>query len=448
MEDKSSFIHDIRGDTAIVIGGGEGIARALLPRFRQVIAADPARSLVGGPVLKLLKEREVRYAFGRDATPDQLPADCDLVLFAFSLANYDDPAGLIQQWASRLRDNGKVVVLEWYGGPQETPPEMELHALLLARLEQAGSLRRSTSRDLVKLLRSAGLHHVRSTIEDGGGLFTSEDLAFLSAEGLSRLVKLGEGDSKLAKRLRGETLEPGQVLIAYGLHKLPLSVEQLRTAVDKDAARALVESSTAPASRKELVDLLVTVLDDDVDDPEATARHLLQTFGAKALATLDRVEMLREAADLPVSTARRLLDTLELGRRLFTDLPHEQAVIHGPEDAWEYLKPQMAHLKREHFRGLYLNVKHRVEADEVISIGSLTASIVHPREVFSPAIEYKCHSVLVAHNHPSGDPEPSFEDIHITRELAEAGRLLGIELLDHIIIGKERYISMKERGHI
>ncbi|MBS1262664.1 MAG: hypothetical protein MAG453_02024 [Calditrichaeota bacterium] len=108
----------------------------------------------------------------------------------------------------------------------------------------------------------------------------------------------------------------------------------------------------------------------------------------------------------------------------------------------------MANLTREHFRGLYLNVKGRIVADEVISIGTLTSSLVHPCEVFGPAIERHCHSVLIAHNHPSGDPNPSHEDIHLTRELAEAGRLLNIELLDHIVIGGDGYVSLKEQRYL
>ena len=118
--------------------------------------------------------------------------------------------------------------------------------------------------------------------------------------------------------------------------------------------------------------------------------------------------------------------------------------IRGPEDVYIYLE-DMRKLKKEQFRGLYLNARNKVIHDEVISIGTLTANLVHPREVFQPAIEYLACGVIIAHNHPSGDPEPSEDDLEITRKLATVGKTMDIELLDHIIIGKNKYVSLKEK---
>jgi DNA repair protein RadC len=104
--------------------------------------------------------------------------------------------------------------------------------------------------------------------------------------------------------------------------------------------------------------------------------------------------------------------------------------------------------RREHFVGFYLNARNQLLARVMISIGSLSASIVHPREVFQPAIEAGAAGLIVAHNHPSGDPEPSPEDIAVTRRLADAGELLGIELLDHLIVAERGHVSLKARGHL
>jgi DNA repair protein RadC len=119
-------------------------------------------------------------------------------------------------------------------------------------------------------------------------------------------------------------------------------------------------------------------------------------------------------------------------------------VIRGPEDIASLL-PQMKNLKREHFIVVLLNARHEVDAVETVSIGSLNASIVHPREVFKPAILASAASVVLVHNHPSGDPEPSEEDLSITKRLVECGELLGIGVLDHVIVASRGVVSFRSR---
>ena len=118
--------------------------------------------------------------------------------------------------------------------------------------------------------------------------------------------------------------------------------------------------------------------------------------------------------------------------------------IRGPEDVAK-LVPQMKRLEREHFLVVLLNARHEVDAVETVSVGSLNASIVHPREVFKPAILASAASVVLVHNHPSGDPEPSEEDLSITKRLVECGELLGIGVLDHVIIASRGVVSFRSR---
>ncbi|MFQ6105661.1 MAG: RadC family protein, partial [Candidatus Hydrothermarchaeaceae archaeon] len=108
--------------------------------------------------------------------------------------------------------------------------------------------------------------------------------------------------------------------------------------------------------------------------------------------------------------------------------------------------PKLRNLKKEHFLALHLNTKNALLKEETVSVGSLTANIIHPRELFKTAVLESAASVILAHNHPSGDPSPSKDDIALTKRLAKAGELLGILLLDHVIIGDGKFISMKERG--
>lgn len=121
--------------------------------------------------------------------------------------------------------------------------------------------------------------------------------------------------------------------------------------------------------------------------------------------------------------------------------------IGSPEDAYEYLN-DMKYLTQEHFVVLGLNTKNEIAFRETVFVGSLNASIVHPRETFKYLIRRSCASAIVAHNHPSGDPSPSHEDIQVTKRLAEAGKVIGIEVLDHIIVGAQSYISLKEKGYL
>ena len=124
----------------------------------------------------------------------------------------------------------------------------------------------------------------------------------------------------------------------------------------------------------------------------------------------------------------------------------DRNVVKSPEDVHQILQCYFGDLPNEHFVAVLLNTKNHVIAITPISIGSLNASIVHPRELFQRAILANCASVILAHNHPSGDPTPSSEDIELTRRLAEAGKLLDIAVLDHIVVGENCFVSLKERG--
>lgn len=138
-----------------------------------------------------------------------------------------------------------------------------------------------------------------------------------------------------------------------------------------------------------------------------------------------------------------LMAAFELGRRV-AERPVPGAVVRGPDDVLSHVR-DLVRARREHFVVLLLNARHEVQRRETISIGSLNASIVHPREVFLPAIVHSAASVVLVHNHPSGDPEPSEEDLSITRRLREVGDLVGIGVLDHVVIGARGVVSLRAR---
>jgi DNA repair protein RadC len=152
---------------------------------------------------------------------------------------------------------------------------------------------------------------------------------------------------------------------------------------------------------------------------------------------------LRSVSGLGPAKACEIVACFELGKRLLKEKP--AALYLKPEDIWEKLKDYREH-KKEHFIIFYLDSRNREIKNEVVSVGSLNANLVHPREVFEPAVKNLAAQVILAHNHPSGDPEPSEDDLALNKRLAEAGKILGIEVIDHIIIAKSGYLSFKEKG--
>lgn len=158
------------------------------------------------------------------------------------------------------------------------------------------------------------------------------------------------------------------------------------------------------------------------------------------------VEELSEIKGVGPAKAAQIKAALELGKRVATNAPEQRVVIKTPEDAAGLVMEEMRHLDREHFRALLLNAKNQVIGQEVISIGTLNSSTVHPRELFKNAIKRSAAAIILIHNHPSGDPSPSREDIEVTRRLIEVGHLIGIEVLDHLIIGDNKFNSFRARG--
>lgn len=175
-------------------------------------------------------------------------------------------------------------------------------------------------------------------------------------------------------------------------------------------------------------------------------QRLLQTFGG--LAGLHRTpleELVKEHGVGPAKAAQ-LKAAIELGRRLTAESPDERQVINSPEDAAEIVRYEMSALEQEHLRVLLLDTRNHVLGKEDIYRGSVNTSQVRVGEVFKAAIRRNATAVIIVHNHPSGDPTPSPEDVAVTRACVEAGKLLDVEVLDHLVIGQGRYISMKERG--
>ncbi|WP_269902676.1 RadC family protein [Crassaminicella thermophila] len=156
------------------------------------------------------------------------------------------------------------------------------------------------------------------------------------------------------------------------------------------------------------------------------------------------IEELSQIKGIGVAKACQVVAAIELGKRLAMSSAKAKININSPRDIVKIFMEEMRYYKKEYFKIMLLNTKNEIISIENISIGSLNSSLVHPREVFVRAIRKSAASLVLIHNHPSGNPKPSNEDIKITQRLIEAGKIIGIEILDHIIIGDGIYISLKE----
>lgn len=175
--------------------------------------------------------------------------------------------------------------------------------------------------------------------------------------------------------------------------------------------------------------------------------RLLDEFGD--ILTLGRsgIDDLRRVSGIGFAKASQLVAAFELGKRFARESVSNGSAVKAPQDIARIFMDEMKHYDREHFRAAFLNTKNQIIRTVTVSIGSLNASIVHPREILKPAISASAASIILVHNHPTGDPTPSREDIEFTRRFAKCGDLIGIELLDHVIIGADRFQSLKEGGY-
>lgn len=176
-----------------------------------------------------------------------------------------------------------------------------------------------------------------------------------------------------------------------------------------------------------------------------TAQKLLSQFGNLQKLAEASIEELSSVKGIGPAKATQIKAVFEIGRRISTQTPsYKSKELTDPKKVYQLIKSKLKDYHKEHFYIIVLNSRNWSVAE--ISVGSLNASIVHPREVFAEAIKNKAASVIFAHNHPSDDPEPSEDDLVTTKRLVEAGKILEIEIIDHVIVTKDKFFSMKQKG--
>lgn len=214
---------------------------------------------------------------------------------------------------------------------------------------------------------------------------------------------------------------------------------------DRPRERLIKYGSEALSNSELLAIILRTGSKSETAIDMATRLLISNKEGLKFLSTCT-IQELSQVKGIGNAKASQIKAAVELGKRLKNYRNDNKIKISSPEDIADLVMEEMRYLKKEHLKVIFLNTKNIVIDMQDLSMGSLNASVVHPREIYSEAIRRSSAAIIICHNHPSGDPTSSQEDINITKRLFEVGKLVGIDLLDHVIIGDGCYISLKEKG--
>lgn len=218
----------------------------------------------------------------------------------------------------------------------------------------------------------------------------------------------------------------------------PLTIHDLPS--EEKPREKIISGGPENLSMKELLAVVLVTGTTKEDIIEMTNR-LIRDYGEKSILAERNAEKLSKEMDIPIVKACQIVACGELGRRFYDRTESGFVTIRNAKDVYDYLQ-DMRNLPKEHLRGIYLNSHNRILRDEVISIGTVNSNMIHAREVFRPAIECNAAALILAHNHPSGEAIPSKEDTDITADLVQAGKILGITILDHVIITKNSFVSV------
>ncbi len=224
--------------------------------------------------------------------------------------------------------------------------------------------------------------------------------------------------------------------VRFRIRELPPH-EKPRERLRNQGAAALTDA--------ELLAILLRVGVEGANVLELAQQLLIECGGWAGLQRTSFEEICARRGMGEAKTAQ-LKAALEIGRRMLLSSQDDRLQIRSPSDAAQLMLAEMAHLDQEHLRVICLDTKNRVQKVQTIYVGSLNSSLVRIGEVFKEAIRLNSAAVIIVHNHPSGDPTPSPEDVLVTREIVTAGKLLDIDVLDHLVIGQGRFVSMRERG--
>lgn len=234
------------------------------------------------------------------------------------------------------------------------------------------------------------------------------------------------------------TLVESHLLLDNAERRYVLKVRDL-PADEKPREKMLLHGSGALSTKELLAAILNT--GSKKEEVLTMSTRIMNEYGEQSIMHVKDPKKLSADADIPIGKAIQIVAVAELGRRFFQKNTMAAPTIRTAKEVFEYVQ-DMRELPKEHLRGIYLNTHYKVIHVETISIGTIDANIVHPREVFKPALEYSAAGIILVHNHPSGSVEPSQTDREVTSQLAAAGNILGVDLIDHVIVTRDGFSSV------
>lgn len=238
-------------------------------------------------------------------------------------------------------------------------------------------------------------------------------------------------------------IERKETLLDNGGKKYHLKIRDLPP--EEKPREKLLKHGLAALSNCELLSVVLNTGTKKEGVLEMSGR-IVKDYGEGGFMSQKNPEILSKDLDIPLGKSLQIVACVELGRRFFQKNNSSLPTIRTAREVHEYVK-DMYDLSKEHLRGIYLNAHYKVIHDEIISIGTVDANIIHPREVFKPALEHSAVALILVHNHPSGETEPSQADLSITAQLIESGKILGVDLIDHVIVTKENFVSIPAAYH-
>jgi DNA repair protein RadC len=408
----------------------------------------------------------------------------DLVALYWSFHHMEKRALALREILRVLRPQGRIAVIDGIplAGSERQYTHLMLQQLMVEWRAALGgpSFPILSAEEMQRELKAAGFHHLRVheflqtvSVPAGEAERKEQSLKILRRDIIPSLARLGARRAEFEKRvveikqrIERVGIEMHPFVVVTGMKKLTTSRAQ-PTLFAGDTANTAVAAKLEsryefhsdleegmPSLEERLLkfgpsslrvpELLAFLL--NPGQPESTrglAERILHDYGSRAIAEERNPYRLRDTLDVSLSVACQLISLFELGRRFFEK--SKVPTLRSPEDVFNHLR-EMGTLKREHFRMMFLNPQSELLGDEVIAIGNRNAAQLHPREVFQRAAQYRASALILCHNHPSGDANPSSEDLELTRRLAEASKIMGMELLDHIIVAGQTWMSLRDAG--
>lgn len=236
------------------------------------------------------------------------------------------------------------------------------------------------------------------------------------------------------------TLQNSDLMMTTGLLSRQYNLKLRDLPLEDKPREKLLKTGVGSLSLQELLAIVLNT-GSKKEDVLAMSQKIVREYGHSALTGQVDAEVMSKELEIPLGKACQIVACSEIGKRLYKKNDFGLAVIRNAKDVYEFLA-DMRNLPKEQLCGLYLDTHNRVIHQEIISIGTINSNITHPREVFRPALEYSAAAVVLAHNHPSGISTASASDIHITKQIIEAGKILGISLMDHVIITKDGFSTV------